>query len=78
MTGQGFLDRKQALSQGFRQDRVPRPALHKLLDRLLKKNFMFKHDGQFHEGWKQLLLLIEPCDKETGIVATSKMVVEQG
>lgn len=52
--------------------------LHKLLDRLLKKNFMFKHDDQFHEGWKQLLLLIEPGDKETGFVATSKMVVEQG
>jgi hypothetical protein len=52
--------------------------LNKLLDRLLNKNFMFKHNKKFHEGWKQLLLLIEPGNKETGIVATSKMVVEQG
>ena len=52
--------------------------LNKLLDRLLNKNFMFKHNKKFHEGWKQLLMLIEPGHEETGIVATSKMVVEQG
>ena len=52
--------------------------LNKLLDRLLNKNFMFKHKNEFHEGWKQLLMLIEPGNEDTGIVATSKMIVEQG
>merc|ERR1719223_1920226 len=38
---------------------------------------MFKHNNKFHEGWKQLLMLIQPGHEETGIVATSDMVIEQ-
>merc|ERR1719223_2003599 len=38
---------------------------------------MFKHNNDFHEGWKQLLMLIQPGHEETGIVATSEMVIEQ-